>query len=103
MNIKLMKEANCMANVNQMMFRWISDIGESVGKMCQVMANITVAVPQMKDAKNKMKMNLRIALSFLTCLIIKVSLEKAMPISKAVQAAINIVEETRIADMNAEG
>ena len=54
MNIKLMKEPNCIANMYHMMFSWVINIKESVGKIYQVMADIIVAVPQMKDAKNKM-------------------------------------------------
>ena len=97
-----MKEPSCIAKVTHVMFSWVSK-KESVGKIWQIVANVIVIVPQMKDVKNKKRMNLCIIKSLLICLLITVVLEKTRPISKAVQAAISIVEETRIADANAEG
>jgi len=48
-------------------------------------------------------MSLRLILFFSISLVIDVGFEKTRPTSKAVQAAINIVEDMRIADVNAEG
>jgi len=48
-------------------------------------------------------MDLRISRAFLNCLNSNTGLLKTKPMSKAVQAAISIVEETRIADVNDSG
>ena len=53
MNIKLMKETSCIAKMAHVMLSWVTK-NESVGKMLHTMANVIVAVPKMKDVKNKM-------------------------------------------------
>ena len=74
-----------------------------MGKMYQIIENVIVTVPKRKDTNNKICINFCIMGTFLVFLLTSVILEEARPTSKAVQAAINIVEDIRIADVNAEG
>ena len=74
----------------------------------RIMENTIVAVPKIKDTKNKMLMNFRILRSFINPMIFGLNLDfdvdmEARPMIKAVQVAISMVEATRSEDVNTTG